>query len=142
MSPLTITDSARTAIQSAIAAAGIAAPVVSLMQAHDVPSVDGVERLVGPHPTEAALRHAGLYEHRDSLQKVRWRLQAKVFPRDQVPADCQMAVQGILLSFSQEWQSQMQGWMLDLSPTGLVLKDQDGDVVFPVDSGQLTYYGE
>jgi hypothetical protein len=138
---LTISDTAYALLSKALRDKPVTSPVVCLTQSTDAVSPDGLSRVVHPNASNAALREAGLLQHKDSLQKARWSLEASIFPRVQIPGDSIVKARGISFSFSPAWQASMDGWLLDAVDDRLVLKDAAGKTLLPYETGGVTFYG-
>jgi hypothetical protein len=132
MLSLTITDAAFAKIQKELSSTEIESPVISLVQSsQSLPPQDEVLRAVVSGASESVLRGLALDQYRANASSIRWALIPGVYRREDVPPECLIQVRGIWFSFSPEWRATMDGWLLEASDEGLVLKDGAGNVVLP-----------
>jgi len=81
--------------------------------------------------SDERLQARALQFYREDFESTVCSLVANVYPRDDVPADCLVEVQGVLFSFAPAVQRAIDGGVLDTSDQGLVLKDKAGGTVMP-----------
>jgi hypothetical protein len=76
--------------------------------------------------SDERLQALALQFYREDFESAVCRLVANVYPREDMPADCLVEVQGVLFSFAPAVQRAIDGGVLDTSDQGLVLKDKAG----------------
>ena len=132
MFSLTMTDAAFAEIQKELSSTEIKAPVINLVQSsQSLSPADEMLRAIVSGASESVLHDLALEQYRTNAPSIRWALIPGVYRREDVPPEYLVEIRGVWFSFSPEWRAKMEGWLLEASDEGLVLKDGTGNVVLP-----------